>query len=99
MTYKNESLKRSEIKKTKKAGLKQKRRKFFLVLLCFLFFICAIYVTDMATSKMLQKNDNKHAVYMKIDEGVIRLDIAGKTIELYIKPVLDLAKNIYHQWR
>lgn len=88
---------RTEEKKLKKIYRRQKRKQFIIILSCVIFFICMIYITDISTSKMLQKNDNKYAVYAKLEkDGIVRFDIAGKTIELYIKPFIDLLKNMYY---
>ena len=87
---------RIEEKRLKKEHFKEKRKRAAIVLICLIFFICMIYITDTATSKMLQKSDNKYAIYVKVEkDGIIRLDLAGKTVELYISPFIQTLKNIY----
>lgn len=90
------NLNRIEEKRLKKDNFKEKRKRVAIVLICLIFFICMIYVTDTATSKMLQKSDNKYAIYVKVEkDGIMRLDLAGKTVELYISPIIETLRNIY----
>lgn len=89
-------LNRIEEKKLKKEIIKEKSKRTAIILICLVFFIGMIYITDTATSRMLQKSDDKHAFYINMKEdGIIRMDIAGKTLELYINPVIDVLKGLY----
>ena len=52
-----------------------------------------IYVTDVSTAKMMQKSDDKYAVYAKYqNDGTIRVDMVGETIELYVDPLVNALK-------
>ncbi|MCK9216352.1 MAG: hypothetical protein M0P77_00295 [Firmicutes bacterium] len=88
---------RIEEKKQKKAKRKIKRKQFLTIFLCIVFFLCMVNIVDNATSKMMQKSDDTHAVYAKYeDNGILRLDIAGNTFRLYVKPIIDILHTSYN---
>lgn len=89
---------KTEDKRIRKNRRKERQKNTAVVLLCIIFFISMIYITDIATSKMLQKNDDKYAIYAKLDKGeIFRLDIAGRTFNIYIKPFIDFLKSTYYK--
>ena len=88
---------RIEEKKQKKAKRRLKRKQFLTIFLCFMLFLCMVNIVDDATSKMMQKSDDTHAVYTKYeDNGMLRFDIAGNTFRLYVKPIIDILHTSYH---
>lgn len=89
-------LNRIEEKRLKREIYKEKSKRIAIILICFIFFMSMIYITDTTTSRMLQKSDNKYAFYIRMEkDGVVRLDIAGKTFELYINPIVETFKSLY----
>lgn len=87
---------RTEEKRFKKEVFREKSKHIAIILICIVLFMSMIYITDTATSRMLQKSDDKYAFYVGMKkEGVIRLDIAGETIEIYIRPIIKTIKGLY----
>ena len=83
-------LSRTEEKIIRRNKRRKKIRHFSILLLCLFFFLAILYIADVSTSKMLKKDDDKHAIYAKYQEdGFIRVDMAGKTVRLYIVPILE----------
>lgn len=86
---------RTEEKKMQKKRRREKKKHFIIILLCLIFFIFMIYITDVSTSKMMQKSDDKYAVYAKYENnGIIRVDMAGETIQLYLDPLVNVLKTV-----
>ncbi len=55
-----------------------------------------IYITDVSTSKMVQKSDDKHAIYIKCEkDDILRIDLVGETIRLYTQPLKNLLKSLF----
>lgn len=93
------NLNRTEEKKLKKMQRKERKKYFILIIFCIFLFISMIYITDISTSKMMQKSDGKYAIYAKYEnDGIIRIDIAGQTIRLYAEPIINLLKNMYKHY-
>lgn len=90
------NLNRTEEKKLKRAQRRERKKYFSIIMLCIIFFVSMIYATDISTSKMMQKSDNKYAIYAKYEKnGIVRIDIAGETIRLSVEPLADLLRNLY----
>lgn len=93
------NLNRTEEKKLKKMQRREREKHFMLIIFCILLFISMIYITDISTSKMMQKSDDKYAIYAKYENsGTVRIDIAGRTIRIYIEPLIDLLRNLYKHY-
>lgn len=93
------NLNRTEEKKLKKMQRRERGKHFIIIMFCIVLFISMIYITDASTSKMMQKSDDKYAIYVKYEKnGTIRIDIAGETIRFYLKPLFDLLKSFYKQY-
>jgi len=83
--------KRSELKKQEN---KEKRERFkFIIglLLCVMFFLCAIYTVDNSINKLLLDESDTHAIYMNLDESNLKVEIAGKK---YIINIEQLKKGM-----
>lgn len=78
---------------------REREKHFVLIIFCILLFISMIHITDISTSKMMQKSDDKYAIYAKYENGgIIRIDIAGKTIRLYVEPMINLLRDLYKHY-
>lgn len=87
-------LTRSEKRILRKKRRKEKVLKFFAIIFCIVFFITILYIADISSARMTLKNDEKYAIYAKYQgEGILRVDIAGKSIRLVIKPIIDFFKK------
>lgn len=89
---------RTEEKLIKKQVRKKRARCMAILLMCFVFFMSMIYVTDIKTSEMMVKKDGRHAVFLDIENKTqMRIDIAGETFKFNIE-YLVYAINTMVKW-
>lgn len=77
--------KRSELKKQEIKGRKERFKFIISLLLCIIFFLSAIYITDNSINNLLLDESDTHAIYMNLDESNLKVEIVGKEYNVNIE--------------
>lgn len=82
-------------KQRKKQERAVRLKQVYVVVLCIVFFISAVYIVDMSTRKMMLSKDDKHAIGLYgAGTDVLRVDLAGEHYMLNYKEAKEMTGSL-----